>query len=82
MKRLRALVSVGRTTHRGASSTRMVVGIILWSPLPCLRFQKPSSLLAPGCVPGDERGFDAGFLDIGKTPVKRGLVHQSAGFWS
>src|SRR5271166_3914181 len=79
MKRLRSLVSVGRTTQRGASSMRMVVGSMTFSPS-CFetRSLEPVFLLAPRMGAGDERRLDACLLDVGERRIEGGLVNQGA----
>src|SRR6266545_7180705 len=80
MKRLRSLVSVGRTTHRGASSMTMVVGsissllsVVSWSLESVCRS-------APGVCTGNQRSLDARLFDVGYALVERTLVNQGAAF--
>src|SRR6266545_2158841 len=80
MKRLSAFVSVGRTTHRGASSMRMVVGSIVGSPLRLAAISESVFRPAPGMRAGHERRPDPGLFDVREAFVERALMHQSAAF--
>src|SRR6266849_10785106 len=80
MKRLRSLVSVGRTTHRGASSMIMVVGSISSLLSLVSRSLKAVFPSAPGMCTWNERRLDTRFFDIRDALVECALVHQGAAF--